>query len=250
MKRSALISDILFSFFVANLTTLFLFRYLKIRLSLAIILAGLCGLLFAAATAAWLQSKRKSVFLKRSDEAQKEKLLFHLAYLSDEAKTDFFLKRLQDDASQSKRFGKLRLYTSEQFYWLRFTFSPVTADEIFSFNRWKTDKEKVLLCNKIEDNAYALAQRFQIRVVTGNEVYAMLKERNALPKSYSEEETAEIKRQRRLRLWFSRKNAKPFLISAALTLATALVSPFPKYYLIFGFGLLTVSVFIRIFGYK
>ena len=250
MKRSALISDILFSFFVVLLTTLFLFRYLQIRLPLALLLAGICGVLSAASTAAWLQSKRKNVFLKRSDEAQKEKLLFHLAYLSDEEKTDFFLDRLHNDDVESKRFGKLRLYTSEQFYWLRFNFTPVSADEIFSFNRWKTDKEKVLLCNKIEDNAYALAQRFQIRVVTGNEVYAMLKEKDALPKSYGEEESSEMKRQRRLRLWLSRKNAKPFLVAAALTLTTALISPFPRYYLIFGFALLLASVLIRILGYK
>ena len=250
MKRSALISDIIFSFTVAFFCTLFFFRYLQISLPAAILLAAVCGGLSACATAAWLQSKRKSVFLKRSDEAQKENMLFHLACLNDAEKTDFFLERLHTDEAQVKRLGNLRLYTDAQFYWLRFHFVPVNADEIVKLHRYKTNKEKVLLCNKIEDQAYSLAQRFQIRVLTGNEVYAMLKERDALPQKYPDTENAEVKRQRRLRLWFSRKNAKPFLIAAALTLTTALVSPFPRYYFIFGFSLLILSVLIRILGYK
>ena len=78
----------------------------------------------------------------------------------------------------------------------------------------------------------------------------MLKERNALPEKYPHEETSENKRQRRLQLWFSPKNAKPFLTASVLTLTTALVSPFPRYYLIFGFAMLATSVAIRIWGYK
>jgi len=246
MKRSALISDIIFSFIVAFFCTLFLFRHLQIRLFPAVILSSICGGLSACATAAWLQNKRKSVFLKRSDEAQKEKLLFHLACISNTEKTIFFLDRL----SATKPLPPLRLHNEQTMYWLRFTFQPVHADEIVQLHRHKTDKEKVLLCNKIEDQAYALAQRFQIRVLTGNEVYAMLKERNALPEKYPHEETSENKRQRRLQLWFSRKNAKPFLTASVLTLTTALVSPFPRYYLIFGFAMLATSVAIRIWGYK
>ena len=40
------------------------------------------------------------------------------------------------------------------------------------------------------------------------------------------------------------------LTAAALTLVTALISPFPRYYLIFGFAMLATSVVIRIWGYK
>ena len=250
MKRSAFISDIIFSFVITFFCTLFLFRYVQIRLFPAVSLSVVCGGLSACATAAWLQKKRRSVFLKRSDEGQKEKLLFHLACISDTEKTNFFLERLQTDETQTQRVGNLRLHSDAQLYWLRFTFQPVNADEIVKLHRHKTDKRKVLLCNKIEDQAYALAQRFQIHVLTGNEVYAMLKERNALPENYPHEETSENKRQRRLHLWFAKKNAKPFLTAGALTLTTALISPFPRYYLIFGLTLLITAVLIRIFGYK
>jgi len=250
MKRSALISDIIFAFFAAFLCTLFLFRYLGIRLWGAVFLAAICGALTAAATAAFLQSKRKTVFLKRSDEARKEKLLFHLACLSDEEVTRFFFSRLQTEEENVKRFGKLRLYTEAHFYQIRFGFTPVNADEVAAFSRLKTNKEKVLLCSKIEDQAYALAQRLQMRIMTGNEVYAYLKDNDGLPEKYVGDENAEIKRKRRFELWFSRKNAKPFLVAAALTLFSALISPFPYYYILFGSLFLIASILIRIFGYN
>jgi hypothetical protein len=235
---------------VACVATLFIFRHLQINLPIALALSIVCGGLSAAATAAWLQRKRKVIFLKRSDEAQKEKLLFHLACLSDTEKTEFFLPRLRTDETQAQRFGKLRIHTDEKLYWLRFNFTPVNPDDILTMHRWKTHKEKILLCNKIEDTAYALAQRFQIRVLTGNEVYAYLKNMDALPQSYLEAESSAGKRQRRLHLWLARKNAKPFLIAATLTLITAAISPFQGYYLTFGFLLLIAAVFIRIYGYK
>lgn len=248
MKRSAFISDIIFAFFVGFLCTLLVFRSVGIHLLPSFLLALLCGGLSACAVFALLQHKRKTVFLKRSDEAQKNKLLFHLACLSDEEKTKFFLQRLSGD-EPLQRFGRLRLTSAKRFFFLHFSFSPVTADEVAAFSRLKTGKEKVLLCSKIEDDAYALAERLNLRTLTGNEVYALLKDRNALPETYNDEPSS-VKRKRRFELWFSRKNAKPFLTAAAFTLLTAFISPFPYYYFVFGGILLTISVAIRIFGYR
>ena len=248
MKRSAFISDIIFAFFVGFLCTLLVFRSIGIRLFPSFLLALLCGGLSACAVFAILQHKRKTVFLKRSDEAQKNKLLFHLACLSDEEKTNFFLQRLNEN-EPLQRFGRLRLTSAKCFFFLHFSFSPVTADEVAAFSRLKTGKEKVLLCSKIEDDAYALAERLNLRTLTGNEVYALLKDRNALPETYNDEPSS-VKRKRRFELWFSRKNAKPFLTAAAFTLFTAFISPFPYYYFVFGGILLTISVAIRIFGYR
>ena len=78
MKRSAFISDIIFAFFVGFLCTLLFFRYVGIGLFPALLLSVVCGILTACATFTLLQSKRKTLFLKRSDEAQKAKLLLHL----------------------------------------------------------------------------------------------------------------------------------------------------------------------------
>ena len=180
---------------------------------------------------------------------QKQKLLFHLALLSDEQTTRLFETALKTIAPV-KRFGKLRLLSNEAFYFLHFGFSPVTADEVASAFRLKTPAKKILLCRQIEEQAAELCKRLQIEIKTGNEVYAMLKSQNALPKVYLGEEKGEDKRKRQWRLCFSRSNSKRFFVSGALVLLTSLFTPFSYYYLIFGSILLLVSSFIRIFGYS
>ena len=248
MKRTAFISDVIFAFLTAAILTLCLFRFIKIPLWSALPLSILCGALSAAAFGAYLQSKRKTYFLKKSDEAQKERLLTHLACLSDEAKTKFFLERLSD--APLKRFGRLRLYTPDAFYFLRFSFAPVTSDELIACTRLKTGKQKILLCSKIEESAYALAEKFHIEVFTGEKVYTLLKERNALPEQYATEENKQETRKRRFQLCCSKRNAKHFLSAALLCLLTSILSPFPFYYFLCGGIMLLAALFIRIFGYN
>ena len=245
MKRSAFLSDLIFSFFSAFLFSLCLFRFWKMGLLLAFVLSLLCGILTASSVGAYLQNKRRAVFLKRSDEKEKEKLLLHLAFLSDESKTQFFLDRLGRGEISVKRSGRLRLYTDEAFYFLRFSIAPVTSDEVLQCARLKTSKKKLLLCSKIEESAHALARRFDIQPLTGEQVYALLKEKNALPTEYLCEEKNKPKRWR---LWLTRTNAKRFLVASALVLLTAFLSPFPYYYFLFSALLLLCAVFIRIFG--
>lgn len=249
MKKSAFISDLMFTFFSAALFTLCLFRYLKIGFFPALVLAILCGALASFSVGAFLQSKRRTYFLKKSDEAQKEKLLRHLLFLSDEGKTKFFIERLSTPDFPAKRFGRLYVYTQDALYNLRFSFTPVSADETLRFSRVNTKKQKILLCNTVDPTARSLAQNLNIQVFTGEQVYAFLKKRDALPQVFLGEE-AEPKRKRRFRLWFSKSNARRFLLAAVLTLVSALVSPFPYYYILFGGILLLSALFLRIFGYE
>ena len=80
-------------------------------------------------------------------------------------------------------------------------------------------------------------------------MYAFLKKRDALPQVFLGEE-AEPKRKRRFRLWFSKSNARRFLFAAVIMLVSALVNPFPYYYILFGGILLLSALCLRIFGYE
>lgn len=248
MKKSAFLSDIFFTFCGVSLFTLCLFRYYKIALLLAFMLSVLCGVLASASLWAFLQSKRRAFSLKKSDETKKQKLLTHLCLLSDEQKTSFFAKIWQK-SGEVKRFGKLRLHTDTDFYFLHFRFSPVTADEVASFSRLKTSKNRALLCNNITDEAKTLCDSLHVQVFTGEKVYAFVKENDALPETFLGEAQTANKRKRRLRLCFAKSNGKRFFVGGALILATSLLTPFPYYYLVFGSILLLAALFIRIFGY-
>ena len=245
MKKSAYFSDVLFSFFIATLLTLLLFRYLTLSLPLSFIFACLCGVSVAIAVSVILKRKRKNLDLKKSNETQKRKLLTHLALLSPAQQTELFTQVLS-----AKTHSVLRVCTEDTQYSLFFRFSPVTADEIARLFRQKTQKLKCVLCNAIDQDAQLLCSALNISVKTGDEVYALVKEKQLLPLSYLGEETPPNKTKRRLQIAFSKRNSKRFLLSATLLLLTSLLTPFKLYYWLFSAILLVCAVFIRIFGYS
>ncbi len=248
MKKFAFFSDILFAFFLSAIVTLFLFRYLGVALLPALLLSVLAGGLTAAGVGALLAFKRKNLYLKRSDESKRQKLLLHLALLSDEEKTEWFTRILSTEQEPAKRFGKLRIFTKTEFYFLKFALTPLSADEIPNLARLKTGKKKILLCSQIEDAALELCMRLGIEVKTGDWVYRRLKELSLLPDTYLGDVPAPPKMRRKL--WFSKRNAKRFLVGGGFILLLSRLTPFYYYYLLFGILLLATSVFVRVFGYE
>ena len=245
MKKSAFISDVLFAFFTSFLFSLCLFRYEKIGLLFSLLLASFCGVLCAVSVFAYLKSKRKNFFLKKSDEDRKNKLLFHLTLLSNDQIAEFFKKTL---APNAQRRGKLQVFTEEEAYFLHFKFSPVNADSLTDFFRLRTNKQKILLCSSIDEQARALCEQFQVQIKTENDVYAFLKEKNAIPEHFLGEPPQKTPKKH-FQNWFAKKNYKHFLLAATLILLSSMWSPFPTYYLIFGTILLLVSILVRILGY-
>ena len=246
MKKLALISDLIFTFFVSFLLSFCIFRYLGILFFPAILLSGICALLCALSLGAFLNARRKQFFLKKSDETQKQKLLLHLALSTPQENAAFFENFL--NAHAHKR-NPTRLDSEEKTYLLRFTLSPVAPDDITSFYRLKS-KPKTLLCCSVNAEACTLCERFDIEILTADELYVALKKANALPVAYLGEETTKKKAKRHFKLWFSKANSKRFLVSAALIVFASLLTPFSYYYLVFGAILLLCAVFVRIFGYE
>lgn len=261
MKRFAFFSDLLFTFLSSTLLCLCLFRFLYLGFWFSLFLAALCGGLISSSVGAYLQDKRKNLLLKRSDEQEKQKFLLHLALLSDGAKTEFFRGALTKSArakapstkdahtqeTSLKRFSLLRLHSDTQFYFLHFKLSPVTADDVAKYARLKTGKKKILLCGTIEEPARALCERLHIRVQTGEDVFVLLKNADALPKAYLGDDAPSGKRHR-WQLWFSKRNSKRFLVSAGLILLLSTLTPFFYYYIVMSASLLLVAIFVRIFG--
>ena len=250
MKKIAFFSDILFTLFVAFVFSLLFFRYLRIELHLAVLLAAVCGSLVALSVGAYLRSKRKNIFLKKSEALQKEKFLLHLALSGNEANAEFFRKLFytQNPSVETKRTGKNRLTTAEAVYFMQFTFAPVSADDIAPFTRLKTHRKKVLLCNRADETAVDVCRRFNIQITAGDKIFNVAKTANALPEHFLGEENADNGKKRAFKLWFAKSNSRRFLLSAVLILLLARITPFYYYYVAFGVVLLFAAVFTRIFG--
>ena len=274
MKKLAFISDLIFTFFVGFLFTACFFRFLRVSLVLALLLSAICGGLLTCAVAALLHSRRKKFFLKKADLETKDKLLLHLALLPEKDVTDYFLEYFQKAAAQSAqetthtktdsrpstpsiktepksiiRQEHLQISVDKERYFLHFRFAPVTADDVAVVFRLQTQENKILFCAQIDAQAKALCDKLHIKTHTGEEVYTLLKQADALPSAY----LGSTEKKRKLfkpKLWFAKANARRFLSSAALLLFLAQLTPFFYYYLIFGIILLSSAVVIRIFGYE
>ena len=135
----------------------------------------------------------------------------------------------------------------DTFYFLHLKFTPVTADEVASAARWKTGKQKVLVCNLIDEYALALGEKLGLQFCLGEDIYQATKTANALPSEFLGD--VEKTPRRRFRLWLSKRNAKGFFTGGLLLLLSSLFSPFPYYYLVFGGGLFLLAFFVKIFGY-
>lgn len=250
MKKIAFLSDLLFAFFIAFLFTLLFFRYLRIELYLAVTLACLCGALVTFSIGAYLYSKRKNIFLKKSEAVEREKFALHLALSGNEANAELlknFFSR-QNPPLEIKRTGKNRLTSANEVYYLLFTIAPVTADEIAPFTRLKTHRKKILLCNKTDETAQDICNRFDIQIKTSENLFTEMKQLNALPTAYLGDKTHATLKKQNFKLWFAKSNSRRFLLSAVLILLLSRFTPFYYYYLVFAVLLLFAAIFIRIFG--
>ena len=148
MKKSAFISDILFSFAVTFLPALCLLRYLRLPLSASLLFAAVAGLLVSLPVWFFLDKKREKLCLKKQDEEAKEKLLLHLALSTQKQNAEYFAgyfsskaKREAEKASSEEApvraepvkvrtcAGFYAIETAEELCFPLFTVRPADGDE-------------------------------------------------------------------------------------------------------------------------
>ena len=260
MKKFAFLSDIFFAFGAAFLPALCFLRFCRFPLPAALFLSATAGIFAAAAVFLFLGRRRKRFLLAGKDEKEKEKLLFHLAFQSEEKVLDtfsaFFASRDEEGNARNapetvralmRRGVPVAEAETEEFCPL-FSFCPPDADRVAPFLEENAGKKKTLLCGDLTPDAEKLCARFGVHVLKGADVYRLLKKGNALPKDYLSPppEKKGLKR----RAWFAKSNSRRFLFAGVLLLLTSFLTPFPFYYLLFGSALVLTAALVRIFGYR
>ena len=172
MKKLAFISDVFFYGALTAFFTLCFFRFLRISLFASALLALVCGGLVSCAAFCLISRKRKAVFLKRSQEREKQILLENLCLLSKEKQLKFFKTLFSLETQSLEKTSNSTHFSSENaHYFLRLHFTPVCQDEVAGVSRWKTQKQKIIVCNAVDEQAKSLADRLNIAFFTGDEIY-------------------------------------------------------------------------------
>ncbi len=228
-------SDTLFFFGCSFLVTLCILRYYRIGLWLAAVLSLMLALGLAVGVFAVNYWRRRKKYLLRRDREEKEKLMLHLA--------------LSAPAANEKLFAPVLEERREEAY-LLFTMQPLSADAVAEkIKLCPEGKTFRLYCNALTPEAARLCESFSVPVTDGDEAYALLKERGALPEKYICGEKKRRGVRERLKIGLRKKNSRSFFVGGAALLVLSLFSFFPLYYIIGGCVLIFTSVLVRIFGY-
>ena len=266
MKKSAYFSDLFFTFCVVFLVAIFIFRHFKLPLPISVILSAVLGLAGAYLLSLRLRKKQKIFALKKSEEEEKNSLFFYLCLLSEKARKKFLQIRLpfllkmlngeENDAAEMKDTEEkaqdeenfLRL--GKYFFVPIFRFREITPDdvaEIYPF--FEKEGSPVLLCDKLSESGKALCEKLSVQYLDGALLYKAFKDGDSLPNEYPIKTATPLKRKRR-NICFSKSNSRRFLVCAAMLFISATFIPFPVYYITVGIICLTLSVLLRIFGYR
>ena len=225
-------SDTLFAFFGGWLLFLCILRLYHVSLLPAVFLALLIGLLCGTGTFFLLYARKKKKGLLARDRQEKEDLMLRLLLCSDEERERLLVPWAKADGV------------------FLFRMQPLSADEIALELSRRGGAPFTLYCRLLSPEAANLCEDFSVEVVTEDEIYQNVRENGLLPEEAILPKRRKKTARDRLKITFSRKNARAFALSGGVLLAMSLFTFFPLYYVIGGSILLFSSLVVRLFGQR
>ena len=245
MKRInlALISD---SVFVALCSFLLLFTLLRFYIKSALwalILALVIAPGFGALAFLFLLKKRDKKLLVYADAREKKTLALHLSLSGDSYLSDLFLRALDGTYAVNNR-----LEDENCAYFLYFTLSPLSPDDVAQCIKCGTQKSKVILCCKAGEDSAELARDFNVSIKQIGEIYAALKDKNLLPEKYICGEIKKVGIWEKIKKRFNRKLCPSLFFCGFTLLFFSFFTFYRIYYIVFGGLLITLSAVCLLFG--
>lgn len=249
MKRTQLplYSDTLFTYLATFLFAVCLFTYLGFPRWAVLTASAVCAFALALLVFLWLRGRLEAKYLLAKDEAQKNKLMLHLALDKAENNRRLFSKLLKAEGMPAERKSGA-LFADGACIFLLFSMQPVSADEIAKLLKKETDGQKTVYCNALSPEAEKLCREFSVDFVCGRDLYLRLKDQALLPKEYICPSVPKRTARERFSSFFRKSLAHPYFLAAASLLAFSFFTPYRLYYLIAGSLLLLLSLSLRLFG--
>ncbi len=243
-----LAADVLFYSAAAWLVLVGIFRFARLPAAVCFTAATLLSLALAGVLLFALSARHQKRARSRREQAEREKLMLHLALERDERVRALLLGALVADGKEAHCEGDVLSADGTPLIPL-FTMQPVSADSIAQLLKRYGTRTFCIACNALTPEAEKLLATFSRTAMTQDDVYALLVRTQTLPEHYICGELPRKDLRRTLRRALSRRNAYPFFVSGAGLLVMSLFVIFPVYYLVSGSILLSAAILIRAFGY-
>lgn len=244
-----LLSDVAFYTVCAFLFAVGILRYF--RLPTGVVFGAAVPFALAAGTCAFLavsHSHRRKV-LSRKQKKRRDDLLLHLALEQDERVRELLGRAFEAEGNRVE-IRKDAIVADGKTYVPLFTMQPCSADAVAALLKRYGTVPFTLVCNALTPEAEKLMRDFGREAQKGDAVFSLLERTQTYPQTLLLADLPRPKLKARLKRTFSKSNARPFFVSGVLLLGMSLFVIFPLYYLIAGSVLLSVSVLVRVFGYR
>ena len=186
--------------------------------------------------------KRKRALDTAAMSAGAEKLAAHLALLGPEESAALFARGL-DGAKPDGSVAE----TDRGLYYCSFTPEPADRNALLTAIRHRTEKKKHFVCCTATQECARLAEETGIELICAEEIYGLLKEKDALPGKYLLEKPKSGMFSK-IKGGFSRRLCMPAFWSGAAMLFFSYFSFYPVYYIVSGSLLLVLCSAAAIFG--
>lgn len=186
--------------------------------------------------------KRKRALDTAAMSAGAEKLAAHLALLGPEESAALFARGL-DGAKPDGSVAE----TDRGLYFCSFTPEPADRNALLTAIRHRTEKKKHFVCCTATQECARLAEETGIELICAEEIYGLLKEKDALPVKYLLEKPKSGMFSK-IKGGFSRRLCMPAFWSGAAMLFFSYFSFYPVYYIVSGSLLLVLCAAAAIFG--
>lgn len=243
MKRFIpLISDVI----VVTLCVFFVaFTFVRYYLGNTYAIISATAVALACGTLAFLYIGRKQKKARDVTECRvcAEKLAAHLALLAPEDAAALFARCL-DGAEYKDNV----IETKDGVYFCRFAPEPADRNDIIEAARLQTKKQKYFVCCTATEECARFAEGTDVEIVNADDIYSMLKERDALPEKYLMDRAQKSGMFSKIKAGFSRRLCRPAFWSGVAMLFFSYFTFYPVYYIAAGAALLLLCAAAAIFG--
>lgn len=243
-----LLLDTLFYAVAVCFLSLGILRYHRVPLPLSVVSAVLLGLSAGAFCFLFEYLSHRKKAVSKKEISERDALMLHLALEKQERVRALLLDALLTDGKDANLSGDI-LSADGQAVIPLFCMEPVSADAVAGLLREYGTAPFTLYCNALTGEAEKLLNAFGKSAVRADGVYALLRSTKRYPEKLICSEIPRRTVKTRLRITFSKKNARPFFVSGLFLLIMSLFVVFPVYYLISGAALMITAVLVRAVGY-
>lgn len=182
--------------------------------------------------------------LKKHEIKHIEVCIDYLSKHQPESK-HFFIK-LFDISQVSGNF----FFSKDCVYYIDFTSEKINFDTICKIANKQNNSAKqfVLLCCEISAKATAYAKEQNIKILSPDELYIKMKEKNLFPKELEKEVQKKLNIKETIKSSINKKKAKQYILYGALLIVLGLFVPFTSWYIFVGtifICLAILSLFIK-----